>query len=182
MEVAGEAASLDSLPGPPPEVDAFVMAHAGLLADDLRAAIGDTAPALVLLSDDDQAIQALGSLPIRGWAVVPEDASAADLHAAIAAATQGLVALPLTLGRRLLTRSHAVQSLDIGLTEEPLTARELEVLEQLAQGLSNKLIARRLNISEHTVKFHVSSIYTKLNASSRTEAVSRGARLGLITL
>jgi len=56
------------------------------------------------------------------------------------------------------------------------------VLELVSQGLSNKLIARQLQISEHTVKFHISSITTKLGVASRTEAVSRGVRLGLITL
>ena len=63
-----------------------------------------------------------------------------------------------------------------------LTGREREVLELLGQGLSNKLIARRLTISEHTVKFHVGAIFTKLGASSRADAVSRGARSGLIVL
>jgi DNA-binding NarL/FixJ family response regulator len=55
------------------------------------------------------------------------------------------------------------------------------VLSLLSQGLPNKLIARDLGISEHTVKFHISSIYTKLGASSRTDAVNRGARHGLIS-
>jgi DNA-binding NarL/FixJ family response regulator len=63
-----------------------------------------------------------------------------------------------------------------------LTAREHEVLELVGLGLSNKLIARQLQISEHTVKFHVSSISNKLGASSRTDAVRRGLRHGLITL
>jgi DNA-binding CsgD family transcriptional regulator len=63
-----------------------------------------------------------------------------------------------------------------------LTPREIEVLGMLAEGLGNKSVARRLSISEHTVKFHVSSIFTKLNAKSRTEAVTLGARLGLIML
>ena len=65
---------------------------------------------------------------------------------------------------------------------EALTVREREVLELLSRGLPNKLIARRLQISEHTVKFHVSSIYAKLGATSRTDAVSRGVRRGLITI
>jgi DNA-binding NarL/FixJ family response regulator len=95
---------------------------------------------------------------------------------------QGLVVLSLPLASTLVGPRNAVQTLEGGGLPEPLTARETEVLELLSQGLSNKLIARRLNISEHTVKFHVSSIYTKLDASSRTDAVSRGARLGLITL
>ncbi|HAZ43515.1 MAG TPA: DNA-binding response regulator, partial [Cyanobacteria bacterium UBA11369] len=59
---------------------------------------------------------------------------------------------------------------------------EIEVLGMLAEGMGNKTIARQLGISEHTVKFHVASILSKLNASSRTEAVTLGARLGLIML
>jgi DNA-binding NarL/FixJ family response regulator len=66
--------------------------------------------------------------------------------------------------------------------EEHLTPRELEVLEVLAEGLSNRAIAARLQISEHTVKFHVASIFAKLGAENRTDAVMRGVRQGLITL
>ncbi|HUK33873.1 MAG TPA: response regulator transcription factor [Vicinamibacterales bacterium] len=65
---------------------------------------------------------------------------------------------------------------------EPLSARELEVLEQLASGLSNKAIAARLGISDQTVKFHVASITGKLGVTNRTEAVRRALRLGLIAL
>jgi len=65
---------------------------------------------------------------------------------------------------------------------ETLTAREREVLDLLGHGLSNKLIGRELHISEHTVKFHISSLYTKLGVNNRAEAVSRGARYGLISL
>ncbi|HXF26085.1 MAG TPA: response regulator transcription factor, partial [Bryobacteraceae bacterium] len=65
---------------------------------------------------------------------------------------------------------------------EPLTPREIEVLKMLAEGLSNKLIAVDLGISEHTVKFHVNSILGKLNAGSRTEAVTTGIRRGLVIL
>jgi DNA-binding NarL/FixJ family response regulator len=65
---------------------------------------------------------------------------------------------------------------------EPITPRELEVLELLAEGLSNSAIASRLSISAHTVKFHVSSICAKLGAENRTDAVRRGVRLGIITL
>jgi DNA-binding NarL/FixJ family response regulator len=65
---------------------------------------------------------------------------------------------------------------------DPLTARETEVLSLLAGGAGNKEIAGRLRISEHTAKFHVSSILSKLGATTRTEAVSRGYRLGLILM
>jgi DNA-binding NarL/FixJ family response regulator len=68
------------------------------------------------------------------------------------------------------------------LTEGPLTERESEVLSLLSKGLANKQIAVELGISEHTVKFHVSSIYTKLNVTNRTEAVRAGLRGGWIAL
>jgi DNA-binding NarL/FixJ family response regulator len=66
--------------------------------------------------------------------------------------------------------------------DEPLTPREVQVLELLAEGLPNKAIAVRLHISDQTVKFHVSSISGKLGARNRTDAVRRAARRGLITL
>ena len=66
--------------------------------------------------------------------------------------------------------------------EEPLTPREIQVLELLAEGLPNKAIAARLGISDQTVKFHVASIYGKLNAVNRTDAVRRAVRRGLISL
>ena len=65
---------------------------------------------------------------------------------------------------------------------EPLTPREIEVLELVTEGLPNKAIAERLGISDQTVKFHLASILGKLGASNRTEAVRRAVRLGLVTL
>jgi DNA-binding NarL/FixJ family response regulator len=65
---------------------------------------------------------------------------------------------------------------------EPLTRRELDVLDLLAEGLPNKVIADRLGISDQTVKFHVASIYAKLGAANRTDAVRRAVRRGLLTL
>ena len=66
--------------------------------------------------------------------------------------------------------------------EEPLTRREIEVLELLTEGLSNKAIAGRLGISDQTVKFHVAALCGKLGAANRTDAVRRGVRRGLIAL
>ena len=65
---------------------------------------------------------------------------------------------------------------------EPLTPRELEVLSLIAEGMPNKRVAQRLGISEHTVKYHLNTILGKLGAESRTEAVTRAARLGWLTL
>ena len=71
---------------------------------------------------------------------------------------------------------------DQEIIDEPLTPREVQVLELLAEGLPNKTIAARLGISDQTVKFHVSSISGKLGAANRTDAVRRAVRRGLITL
>jgi DNA-binding NarL/FixJ family response regulator len=96
----------------------------------------------------------------------------------------GLVTLDRRLAHGALTAPERV----IAPTElaagagEPLTPRERDVLQLMAEGLPNKLIAVRLSISEHTAKFHVSAIMTKLGAASRTEAVTIGARRGLLIL
>ena len=78
------------------------------------------------------------------------------------------------------TRPGPVDRLEV--PDEPLTPRELDVLELVAEGLSNKAIAGRLGISDQTVKFHVASICAKLGVANRTEAVRRALRRGLITL
>jgi DNA-binding CsgD family transcriptional regulator len=75
-----------------------------------------------------------------------------------------------------------VQNLDDETAVESLTPREIEVLELVAEGLSNKVVATRLGISDQTVKFHLTSISGKLGAINRTDAVRRAVRRGLITL
>jgi DNA-binding NarL/FixJ family response regulator len=120
----------------------------------------------------------LRALPLRGWGVVPPDAPPEELAAAANAVAQGLIVLPKPLTERLLQEPAA----SIEELSEPLTAREREVLELLGRGLSNRLIAHELHISEHTVKFHISSLYAKLEVGNRAEAVSQGARRGLISL
>jgi two-component system, NarL family, nitrate/nitrite response regulator NarL len=109
----------------------------------------------------------------RVWGVLPTEASAEELIAAIHALSQGLV-----VGTAALLFATENEPLERG----PLTERETEVLGLLARGLANKQIAASLGISEHTVKFHVSSIYTKLNVTNRAEAVSAGLRGGWIAL
>jgi len=82
----------------------------------------------------------------------------------------------------LLGSSPALEDAEGPSVDEPLTPREIEVLELLAEGLPNKAIAGRLGISDQTVKFHVSSISGKLRAANRTDAVRKAVRRGLITL
>src|SRR2546430_5923915 len=98
--------------------------------------------------------------------------------------TNGLAVLPSELLPMLLGGASLVSELldDNDADRARLTPRELEVLAAMADGVSNKAIARRLGISFHTAKFHVAAILAKLNADSRTEAVARAAQLGLVML
>jgi DNA-binding NarL/FixJ family response regulator len=114
--------------------------------------------------------------------VLPLDVGSDTLRAAIAAVAGGLAVMPPSVARRRLPAGIGASGGDEGPLDEALTEREREVLELVAQGLPNKQIARRLGISDHTVKFHLSTIYGKLGVSSRTEAIGRGVRRGLITL
>jgi DNA-binding NarL/FixJ family response regulator len=112
-------------------------------------------------------------------AILPADASASEILAAIEAAAAGLAVVDVRDLEGLLAAS-VPQAAEEGAT--PLTARELEVLRMLAEGAANKTIAWKLGISEHTVKFHVAQILGKLGAGTRTEAVTVGIRKGLILL
>ena len=138
--------------------------------------------AIVVLADDPQGDWMVEALRTGVRAVLPREATASEIVAAAVAAAAGLVALhPETIDALLPAIPSVVRSLPTPIPQA-LTPREIEVLNMLAEGLGNKTIARRLNISEHTVKFHVGSIFSKLKASSRTEAVTLGARQGLIML
>lgn len=160
-------------------------------ADDLQLdvvihAIGGGSTALIVLTNaPERVIPMLRPLNLRGWGLVPLDVSSPQLQAVVGAVAQNMLVVPANYSLWLYEIHPNNTTFAPGTSEPPLealTAREREVLELVSQGLSNKLIARALSISEHTVKFHISSISTKLGASSRTDAVRRGVRLGLITL
>ncbi|HEX9039134.1 MAG TPA: response regulator transcription factor [Ktedonobacterales bacterium] len=118
------------------------------------------------------------------FGALPRDASPEEIITATAAVAGGLTVLDRRLALETLAAVETPRLTRETLTDgdEPLTAREREVLQLLAQGIPNKQIAQRLRISEHTVKFHVSAIMTKLSAASRTEAVTTAARRGLLLL
>jgi DNA-binding NarL/FixJ family response regulator len=177
VRVVGEASSPTD-PSELSEADVVLLANEELLEEASFAVAEDGTQSLVLISEDDHAVSRLRAMQLRGWGVVPPDAPPEELAAAVAAAGQGLIVLPKAVTERLL-HEPAASAEELS---ETLTAREREVLDLLGHGLSNKLIGRELHISEHTVKFHISSLYAKLGVNNRAEAVSRGARYGLISL
>ena len=143
------------------------------LADDgaIAAALAerlDGEPTIVTVTDPGgETIGALLRAGARG--VIGRDVTSADLDAAVAAVDHGFIVLSNRVAR----------------PDQPppgLTGREREVLEMLARGLSNKQIGARLNVAENTVKFHVASILAKLEATTRTQAVTIGVRRGWIML
>jgi len=137
--------------------------------------------AVVALIDNLPAGWAIDALRLGVRSLLPRSATAEEIVPTVVAAAAGLVVLHPDVCDSLLPVQSPTRTLPTP-PLQALTPREVEVLGMLAEGLGNKGIARRLQISEHTVKFHVSSIFTKLDASSRTEAVALGARQGLIML
>jgi two-component system, NarL family, response regulator YdfI len=139
-------------------------------------------PAMVLISDHANAASNLLEFNPHGWAVVSPDAPESELKAAIFAAVQGFTVMTPNILEQLLQRNPEPQYDLEDAPLEHLTPRELEVLEALAQGLGNKSIAKQLEISQSTVKFHIAQIYAKLNVSSRVSAVNLAVRYGLISI
>lgn len=136
---------------------------------------GSPLPALVLIPETGLTGRVWGA---GAQGILLRDTSGAQLAAALTAVKAGLA----TFEQGLVSNLASAAALGHEQAAEPLTPREAEVLQLVAEGMANKAIAHRLGISEHTVKFHVNAIMTKLGAQSRTEAVVRATRLGLISL
>jgi len=146
------------------------------LVRDWLIELVDRVTVLLLDSEPDpRIIQHL--LRAKTGGLLPADTSPEQIIQAIKSIAAGLMVFDGTLMRGAIPGAD-----DESQVLEPLTPRESEVLLLLADGMGNKEIAARLNVSEHTIKFHIRSILGKLGASSRTEAVSRGLRSGLIEL
>jgi two-component system nitrate/nitrite response regulator NarL len=131
-------------------------------------------PALVLVTDEAQGRAALLA-GARG--VLLRDADPDRLHSALQAVVRGLIVVDDATAAPLRPRAPAPLP-----TSETLTPREMEALQLLSEGLSNRQIGERLGIGERTAKFHVNSILAKLGALTRTEAVVLAVRLGLVIL
>jgi DNA-binding NarL/FixJ family response regulator len=152
-----------------------------------RAALKDWVgrhPATAVIALVEDADDALEALQAGAAAVLPRAADLREITNAIEAARNGLAVIPRDVLTTLLDPRSWEEALPVDVTAGAvaLTPRELDVLKALADGASNKAIARRLGISFHTVKFHVAAILAKLDADSRTEAVAKAAHLGLVML
>ncbi|HEY3918315.1 MAG TPA: response regulator transcription factor [Stellaceae bacterium] len=156
-----------------------IVLAAGIDAETLASlTVRHPATRFILLAEDSEALDLVLA---GGAAVLPREAGAAAIASAVVAMGSGLRLIPdLALDRlRALAGVQPVATED----EMPvLTPREHEVLAAMADGASNKVIARRLGISFHTAKFHIASILAKLDADTRTEALARAARMGLVML
>lgn len=140
------------------------------------SAIADLDIPVIVLCDDEARVSEGLAAGARG--VLPRDTEGAPLMATLEAVLRGLVVIDGAFAPTIVPARGETPDMP---TDE-LTPREREVLQLLAEGLPNKQIASQLGISEHTVKSHVTTIFSKLGAHSRTEAVTRAAHLGLIVL
>lgn len=160
----------------PPDALIFAASSdANEILDVARLAAELSVPVVLMGDDSEVDLASLAAAGINGY-LLP-DATAVQIAAALQAVSVGLLvsgAPPPAAG--------PVGAEEARREDDPLTDREMQVLQLVARGLPNKGIARRLSISEHTVKFHVGSILSKLGAASRTEAVTQAAHRGLLTL
>jgi DNA-binding NarL/FixJ family response regulator len=185
VEIAAEMADVSELQRMDEGVDVLVAVLPFQRLAELEnhlAAEGVTSAILLLVTDWEEA----AGVPLpnlfrsRAAGLLPLGVEGETLQAALAALLEGLsVGLP---GWFSLLGQPGGMPLSTAAGEERLTPREVEVLEQLAQGLTNKQIARILGISEHTVKYHISAVYAKLGAMNRAEAVRIGARRGYLQI
>jgi DNA-binding NarL/FixJ family response regulator len=175
LEVTGDLAPADVDPQSDPDADAAVWDVGPRGAVEGLRGLAIRLPVVAVLWSEEQAPEALAS---GARAVLLRERVLERLLPAVQAALVGLVTVDETLAETALRpRPAAVADL-----LEPLTPREMEVLQLVAEGLTNRRIGERLGISEHTAKFHVNAILGKLGASSRSEAVAASARLGLLLL
>jgi NarL family two-component system response regulator YdfI len=186
MEVVAEADNLFEFDKIPPEVDVVVWAPGSsmdqdrVLGDINDLDIAENA-ALLLFWDYPSVIDMLTELKIRAWGLLSTEFTQAELITSIQSVNEGLVVADPTSIKQAL--DHQVNPEQANQTLiEPLTAREIEILQLLAYGLTNKQIAVKLMISAHTVKFHISMIFNKMGTNNRVETVNLGLKTGLIAL
>jgi DNA-binding NarL/FixJ family response regulator len=166
-----------------PEIDVVLLDVADVDAiDDAAELLREIGPALVALGPREAARRLTLAAPGFSWGVLPRDSAPEPIVAAVRAVAAGLIVLDHEFAADAFSSPSAAAPLSLSETLDDLTAREHEVLTLVAVGLTNKAIAQRLAISDHTVKFHVAAVLAKLGAESRTEAVHLAVRRGLLSL
>jgi len=139
--------------------------------------------ALAVIGASGQTSDRLRALALSGWAALPIDVSSTQLRQALEIVDAGFAVAPADWLRSTPAATPLPRPSDLDDLQDPsLTDREHTVLDLLAEGLSNQRIADRLGISPHTVKFHIASIYDKLDARTRTQAVRHALDRGLLHL
>ncbi len=184
MQVVAEATSLAELNPGELQVDVLVWSPSPAQEQELLGVdwskTGEVA-AWLFICNDPKMVTKLLNLPIHAWGMLDTELTQAELVASIHALNEGLMVLNPEWLRLGLANHNPLVDENRDLIE-PLTEREVEILQLLAYGLTNKQIAARLKISAHTVKFHVSTIYTKMGTTNRVETVNLGVKKGLIVL
>lgn len=185
MRVCGEAASLNFVDGEI-EPDVVIWSPAAGTGQELNLSeiigyVESKAAALLLMHDDPKMIEKLTRSNLPSWGLISTESSQAEIIVAVNALNEGLIVANLPAIKQLASTRVFRRDEEAGMIE-PLTGREIDILQLLAQGLPNKQIALQLGISTHTVKFHLSSIFNKMGTTNRTETVKLGLRMGLIAL
>jgi NarL family two-component system response regulator YdfI len=156
------------------EPDVVLLDLESMPDDSMILAIGSGAAQVILTDAENFAV--INHSGVR--AILPRDASPEEIIAAVQAAATGLISLHPDAFDYLLSQTQ--EGKEFAFSDSILSPREIEILRMIAEGLGNKEIAAKLSISDHTVKFHISSIFAKLGAANRAEAVTLGIRQGLI--
>jgi len=188
LKLVGSSLGSTSLRQQLSRIQADVLLVCGVLDDLAESELPDrdskAIPTVLLVPDSEFALALTGiqtqDSTLRG--VLPMWATDREIQAAVEAAATGLLVLHPDIAERVAKTSDTPSSSLSTPFGQSISPRESEILNLLASGLGNKEIARQLKISDHTVKFHITSIFNKLGVSSRAEAVAIGIRRGLVVL
>ena len=184
IEVVLEAAQLDGINIDEQQIDLLVFHDEAIsfTTQLSKPEILQASFAILIITSDPNNVVGLADLHLRAWGILNADITGEELIASVRALDQGqIVGAPAMISAAFENQSVRAPD-DLFPLVVDLTDRESQVLQNLALGMANKQIALVLNISEHTVKFHISSIYGKLGVTNRTEAVRQGLLRGLIAL
>ena len=187
LDVVDQTSSLEQLTDRGWRSDVILLAHDAPGTEITNWIDSNTPPeahGILVLGADAGLGRLLANAEVEAWGLLDSDADADEILAAVLAIASGLIVISPDYEAVFKDRDRrtVVSNTDSLAAIEPLTARETEVLEHLAMGRSNRQIASLLTISTHTVKFHISSVYGKLGAANRAEAVKIGLQQGYLSL